>query len=152
MSLPIQICQHDKNAEADASVAGNSVDVSYYGMAVELPTSIALSTPVKVSIDGVDVLTVATVRNVREIPGERFWIGLEFRRTLLGDSLPTIHTALLRSVVSPKDSPKQTINLRRGRHALRRLVNLRCLVMDHDFWMGTGRGRQFDPGLYALPI
>jgi hypothetical protein len=139
LSLPIQLSWHDENAEAEASVAGNSVDVSYYGMAVELPTSIALSTPVKVAIDGVDVLTVAMVRNVREIPGGSFWIGLEFRRTLLGESLPAIHTALLRSVVSPKDSPKQTISLRRGGQALRRLINIRCVLMDHDF--GWGRDR-----------
>jgi hypothetical protein len=141
LSLPIQVSWHDENAAAEASVAGNSVDVSYYGMAVELPTTIALSTPVRISIDGVDVLTVAMVRNVREVPGGSFWVGLEFRRTLLGESLPTIHTALLRSVVSPKDSPKQTISLRRN--PLRRLLNIRCVLLDHDF----GWGRDEDGNL-----
>jgi PilZ domain len=143
LSLPIQISWHDENAAGEAYVDGNSVDVSNYGMAVELPTCIPLSTPVKLKIEGVDVLTVAIVRNVREIPGGSFWIGLEFRRTLLGEPLPTIHQALLRSVIPPSKSPTQSINLRRGRRVLKRIVNIRCLFMDHDF----GWGRDVDGNL-----
>lgn len=143
LSLPIQISWHDENADGDASVGGNTIDVSNYGMAVELPASIPLSTPVKVRIDGADVLTVAMVRNVREIPGGRFWIGLEFRRTLLGEAVPAIHTALLRSAVSLKHSPSGKIRLYRGRHALRRLINIRCVLIDHDF----GWGRDTDGNL-----
>jgi hypothetical protein len=143
LSLPIQISWHDENAAGEASAVGNSVDVSNYGIAVELPAPIPLSTPVKLRIEGVDVLTVATVRNVREIPGGCFWIGLEFRRTLLGEQLPTIHQALLRSVVPPKQSPSQAISLRRSCHTLRRLINVRCLLMDHDF----GWGRDADGNL-----
>jgi hypothetical protein len=141
LSLPIQISWHDENADGEASSVGNSVDVSNYGMAVELPTSIPLSTPVKVRIDGVDVLSIGMVRNVREIPGGCFWVGLEFRRTLLGEAVPAIHTALLKSVVSLTHSPKQAISLRRN--PLRRLINVRCLVMDHDF----GWGRDADGNL-----
>jgi len=143
LSLPIQVSWHDENAEAEASVAGNSVDVSNYGMAVELPTSIPLSTPVKLRIDGVDVLTIAIVRNVQQIPVESYLIGLEFRRTLLGEPLPTIHQALLRSVIPPSKSPAQSVNLRRGRRVLKRLVNIRCVLMDHDF----GWGRDADGNL-----
>lgn len=137
LSLPIRISWHDESADGEASAVGNSVDVSNYGMAVELPTSIPLSTPVKVRIDGIDVLTVAMVRNVREIPGGCFWIGLEFRRTLLGEAVPAIHTALLRSAAVPlKHSPTQRISLHRGRHALKRLINIRCILIDHDFRWG----------------
>ena len=115
LSLPIQLCWHDENAEAEASVAGNSVDVSNYGMAVEVPTPIPLSTPVKLKIDGVDVLSIAMVRNVREIPGG-FWVGLEFRRTLLGEAVPAIHTALLKSAISLTHSPNQKVSLRGNAH------------------------------------
>jgi len=142
LSLPIQISWHDENA-GEAHVEGNSVDVSNYGMGAELPTSVPLSTPVKLRIDGVDIFTVAIVRNVQEIPGGSFLIGLEFRRTLLGEPLPTIHQALLRSVIPPSKSPAQSVNLRRGRHILKRFVNVRCVLMDHDF----GWGRDADGNL-----
>ena len=138
--LPIQISWHDENA-GESYVEGNSVDVSNYGMGVELPTPVPLSTPVKLSIDGVDI--IAIVRNVQEIPGGRFLIGLQFRRTLLGEPLPTIHQALLRSVTPPSKSPAQSVNFRSGRRVLKRLLNIRCLLMDHDF----GWGRDADGNL-----
>lgn len=143
LCVPIEVCWSEQNGTEDKSVSGNSIDVSSYGMGVELAAPIPATTRVKLIIDGVKVSTTATVRNSREFVGGSYWVGLEFQGTLLAEQLPNVHEVLLRSLAHANDPPRepQRISFNRHHTMFQRIANIRCLVVDHDFaWVRHSSG------------
>lgn len=78
----------------ERSATGIGIDLSIFGMAVELPTAIPANTKVLVRIEGKPILGDVTVRYSR--PGAAsFRTGLEFERNLIGAGLPALDAVLI---------------------------------------------------------
>jgi hypothetical protein len=79
----------------ESAVRATSIDVSSYGMQLEIPNPIPVNTKLTLRIDGVEV-SGATVRYCRELC---CWyrIGVEFSQSLMAEDLPRIHRVLTKS-------------------------------------------------------
>lgn len=78
----------------ERSATGIGIDLSIFGMAVELPTAIPANTKVLVHIEGRVILGDVVVRYSRAGPAS-CRVGLEFERSLLGAGLPALDAVLI---------------------------------------------------------
>ena len=77
------------------------MNVSIYGMCVEVPVDLPVGTEVTVQVNGVEIRSAANVRySLRSMPQLEWWfkIGLEFRKPLLGQDIPDLDAVLMQSL------------------------------------------------------
>jgi len=93
-TLELSWCEADNTPR---SVTGVGVDLSMYGMSVEVPESIAPRTKLEVAGKGFKISSKATVRHCRTVQCF-FRLGLSFERTLMSEGVETLESVLIRSL------------------------------------------------------
>ena len=93
---PVEIRWTSEIGEASCT-SGFSLDVSVYGLCIDIPVSIPIDTRLAVSIGGVWISGAANVRYAVEY-GARFKVGIEFQRMLLSQNIPELDDVFLRSI------------------------------------------------------
>jgi PilZ domain len=100
---PIEIAWTDGDG-AQHHAAGTSINVSGYGMMVEIPEAIPLGMHVRVRIEERDISSKARVRHCS--PQAQYWfrVGLQFDRTLIAEQLPSLDAVLIPSLRNRNDN------------------------------------------------
>jgi hypothetical protein len=125
-SKPIELTWTDRNGERRRA-AGTTVNVSLYGVLLEIPQAIPLLTEVSVSIQGTSLSSKARVRHCQA--ASWFRVGLQFDRTLLAEHIASLDTALIQSLRCA-DYNSESVNMPRLRcwrqflHGVARLMHL----------------------------
>ena len=93
---PVEITWTGATGDQDHAV-GRSINVSLYGVLVEISESIPLFTEVSVSLQGTQLRSKARVRHCQKASFS-FRVGLRFDRTLLAEHMPVFDTVLIHSL------------------------------------------------------
>jgi predicted SPOUT superfamily RNA methylase MTH1 len=94
---PIEISWTDGDGGQHHAV-GTSINVSGYGMMVEISEAIPLGANVRVRIEERDISSKARVRHCN--PQAQYWfrVGLHFDRSLIAEQIPSLDAVLIQSL------------------------------------------------------
>lgn len=96
-SCPVVITLVDEDNCPETSIRGESINISLYGLLVDLPAPIPVCSKVFLRCGGVPVSGNATIRHCSEFQS-RYRIGVRLDRSLLNQNIPGVDEILIKSL------------------------------------------------------
>jgi hypothetical protein len=125
---PIQITWTDGG---QCHTTGTTMNVSLYGLLVEVPKPIPLHSELTVTLQGTELSSKARARHCQEA-WACFRVGLRFERTLLAEHIPCLDGALIHSLRCANANSEQTrvprsSSWRERLHGIARIMHLEAM-------------------------